>query len=110
MGIELGRGKTEPILTFYDDFAGDVLSIFPIGKLGRNLRSYKFDKPFANKIPRTDYESKLDELLVYHFKRFIHGCDRPLRYNEKVKKCSKNIPNAYYTFKYNFKPGDIRLI
>lgn len=105
MGIEIGRGTTIPI---YDEFIGDVLNIIPIGRVNKNLRSYKLGKPFANKIPRTDYESKLDELLVYRFKGFNHGCDSPLRYNEKVK-CSteKNIPNAYYTFKYNFKPTDI---
>lgn len=106
MGIELGRGTTA---SFYiDEFIGDALNTIPIGRTNKNLRSYIFGKPFASNFLRTDYESKLDELLVYPLKRYIHECDSPLRYNEKVN-ClvEKNIPNAYYTFKYNFKPTDI---
>ena len=95
MGIEnLGHMHT---ICYYDEFVGDVLNIIPLHK---NFKHILFNSDICKEFMNERYDSKYDILPK------MISFDHFLRYDMTRR---EDIPSPYYTFKYNFKPTDIRI-
>lgn len=101
MGIE-GRGDTIPI---YDEFAIDILNAI------NHLKKSDLIREVISNISDTYYNSLLGKHSIDYY-TITHEDSFSQYYKDKYGSQleERNIPGAYYRFKYNFKPSDVRIM